>query len=444
MRHIDGAGSRHWNVISRAIGILAAVAVLSGDARGAHRMLAEGDATRLGLTRSWFTQVRLDSARNRIERMVLMGDRLTVLTTAGLVQEIDARSGKTYWTAPIGNENYPSLGPAGNDNVVAVVNGSTLFVLDRKDGKPLIIRPVGGAPGATPAVAEKYVFVPLVTGRIEGYPLGDQKIAPWFYQSFGKAMVPPLATPESVVWTTANGHLYVGNSNDLVMRYRLETGSDIVAPPSYHRPFVYVGTVAGNLYAMNELTGARQWRYATGFPITRAPAAIGDRVYIASEQPALHCIDAIKGDRLWEAPNVVQFAAASKNRIYCVDDLGAFVVLNATSGATLARISSGSPVKTMVNDQTDRIYMFSPEGMVVCLHEAGAIEPLYHNPRPVEKEKAAPAEKAPPSAAAKSAEPTEKPAARPKATTPAETPKKDEEKKPAKKGDFGVEENPFG
>src|SRR5256885_9140086 len=54
-----------------------------------------------------FTQIRLNAAYTHVERAVLEGDRLTVLTNAGVVQELDALTGKTYWIAPIGNENYP-------------------------------------------------------------------------------------------------------------------------------------------------------------------------------------------------------------------------------------------------------------------------------------------------------------------------------------------------
>ncbi len=129
-----------------AAAVLLAVAILVGDAYSAHRLIGQDEATRLGLTRAWFTQVRLNDARHRIERAVLVGDRLTVLTSAGVVQELNALTGETYWIAPIGNENYPSLGPSANEKFVALLNGSTLYVLDRADGKPVIIRPVGGAP----------------------------------------------------------------------------------------------------------------------------------------------------------------------------------------------------------------------------------------------------------------------------------------------------------
>jgi outer membrane protein assembly factor BamB len=423
-----------------------AVVVLAGEARCEHRLISQDEAAQLGLTRSWYTQVRLNSAYTHVERAVVEGDRLTVLTSAGVVQELDALTGKTYWTAPIGNENYPSLGPAGNDKYVAILNGSTIYVLDRKDGKPAIIRAVGSAPGAAPALSESYVFIPLVSGRLEALPLGDQKISPWYYQSFGRAMVAPLVTQESIVWTTDAGFLYVGGSEKLGMRYRLETGAEIVAPPSYHHPFVFVASLEGEVFAMHELSGSQRWKYSCGFPVTRAAAGVGDRVFVTSAEPALHCINATSGLGIWEAPHVSQFAAASKDRVYGINDLGDFVVLNGATGVTLARIRADRPIHALVNDQTDRVYLVSKDGMVECLHEVNMKEPMHHNPKPTppkeETKAAAPA--APPAKAVE--KPAKAPAKTPpkaKASEAAEKPAA-EEKAPAKKGDAGTEENPFG
>ncbi|HEX5471952.1 MAG TPA: PQQ-binding-like beta-propeller repeat protein [Lacipirellulaceae bacterium] len=436
---IESVFGRRRVELAAVAAVAFAVAISVSDVQGAHRLVSEQAANHLGLTRAWFTQVQLDPARDYVQRAVLKGDRLTVITSAGVVQELNALTGQTYWTAPIGHENYPSLGPAANDKYVAVLNGSVLYVLDRNDGKPVMVQTVGGAPGAAPALAEKYVFVPLLDGRIEGYSLEKTKQrTPWHYQSSGKATVAPLATPESIVWTTDAGYLYVGNSDNLTMRYRLETGSEIEAPPSYHQPYVYVASLSGELFAMHELTGTQQWKYATGFPVKRAAAAVGNRVFVTSIEPALHCIDASTGKGLWLAPHVAQFAAASRDRVYGVDDLGAFVVLNAATGEVLARAAGERPINALVNDQTDRVYLIAHDGMIQCFHEIGAKVPLYHNPKPVApKEKGASVEKS-------TAPMPPKPAARPKAARPTERPKTKEEKKPAEKGNFGVGENPFG
>ena len=348
---------------------------LADEAQAVERLLSREEARRLGLERAWFAQVQLDRSRHRVERAILTGDRLTVLTTAGVVQEVNALTGETVWTAPVGNANYPSLGPAANDKFVALINGSTLYVLRRQDGKPLLDRQVGGGPGAAPAVAAEYVFVPLISGRVEGYPLnqGDDKThTPWYYQSHGRAMVSPLATPESIVWSTDQGNMYVGASLGPSVRFRLETPSDIVASPAYHNPLVYVATMHGDVFAVHEVNGERTWKYSTGYPIVRAPAAVGDRVYVTTEEPALHCVDAKTGDGLWVSPNVTQFAAASGKRVYGIDELGALVVLDAKTGALLDRMPTDGTANALVNDQTDRLYLMSDDGLLQCLHEIGA------------------------------------------------------------------------
>ena len=319
-----------------------------------------------------------------MERAVLANDRLVVLTTAGVVQEINAQTGETLWVASVGNPRHPNLGPAVSEQHVALVNGATLFVLDRTDGRPVKVRRVGGAPGAAPALTKGHVLVPLLNGRVVGFPLDKEVFTPWYYQSYGRAKVPPLVTAESVVWATDTGHLYIGGADKLAIRSRLETGSEITSPPAYRKPFVYVATLAGEVFAIDEATGRKRWKYATGYTINRAPATVGNRVYVTSDEPSLHSIDAKTGMSEWEAPNVAQFAALSRNRVYAVDDLGSLVVLDAKTGTKIGRIPGDGTTRALVNDQTDRLYLVSNDGMVECLREIGAKAPFYHQPSAAE------------------------------------------------------------
>jgi outer membrane protein assembly factor BamB len=432
-----------------AVTALVAVALPTGPllstARAATKLVPQDELQRVGLTRDWFGQVRVNHARNRLERAVLRGDRLTTLTTAGVMQDFNALTGALYWTAPIGNEDYPSLGPACSDKYVALVNGSTLYILDRTDGRPVDIRKIGGAPGASPALSEKYVFVPTVSGRIEGYSLENFKLrTPWYYQCSGRTMIAPLVTPDSVVWSSDSGIVYVGNSENPAMRFRLETGSEILASPSYKKPLVFVASLAGEVFAMQEMTGKRQWKYATGFPVSRSVAPVGDVVFATSEEPALHCIDAKTGAAIWVAPHVMQFAAASKTRVYCVDDLGGLVVLDAAKGSVLGRITTDHPIHSLVNDQTDRLYLVSGDGVIECVREIDSKEPLYHQPKEAAAKADTTATGQPPNGTPvekPAATKPEKAAAEKKDETPANT---DKPEKPA--GDFGVKDsdNPFG
>src|SRR5262245_5090995 len=104
-----------------ALALCLCVVALDNAADAAGRLISQPQLNRLGLTRAWFAQVRMNTARSHVERAILTGSRLTVLTSAGVVQEFDAETGQTLWTSPIGNENFPSLGPAANDKFVALL-----------------------------------------------------------------------------------------------------------------------------------------------------------------------------------------------------------------------------------------------------------------------------------------------------------------------------------
>src|SRR5688572_19392784 len=173
---------RARGVLVAALALCVATATLN-ESRAAERLVSRDQARHLGLERAWFAQVRLDPARNRVERAVLDNDRLDVLTTASVLQELNALTGETLWIAPVGNPNYPSLGPSASEARIAVLNGTTLHVLDRADGRPVMIRRVNGAPGGAAALAPQKVFVPLLDGRVEGYPLDQDIFTPWYFQS---------------------------------------------------------------------------------------------------------------------------------------------------------------------------------------------------------------------------------------------------------------------
>jgi outer membrane protein assembly factor BamB len=436
-----------------------AVFAVAYSARGqiSSGLISQTQAHSIGLERAWYARAQVDPAHSKVVRWALSRDQLVLLTNAGLIHVMDANTGQTVWTSDVGNPEYPSLGPAANEDFIALVNGSTLYLLDRRTGQLVNEHRLDGAPGAGPALTKEYVYAPLLSGRIEGYPLHDAKAPPWFYQAYGHAMSPPLATPDSIVWGTDSGYLYVGRITAPGVRFRVETGGDFDAKPAFRAPLIYAASRNGEVLAVDEMTGRVRWRYVTGFPTDRAPAAVGDRVYVSTEQPELHCIDAATGIGQWEASEVAQFAAASKTHVYGINSYGTIMVLDATTGAVSGRLDTGGEITAFVNDQTDRLYLLSQTGLVQCLYEIGAKKPTSYAPAPVEgpekpkaegryRGNAQPAEKpeaAPaPKPAADNGNPFGAPAAappKPAAAAPAPA-----ENKPAAPAAAPSDDNPFG
>jgi outer membrane protein assembly factor BamB len=420
-------------------------------------LIPEETAARYGLARPWFAQVEFDNTRAGLRNVILYEGVLYVQTKSAIVHAINAETGKTLWSKQIGDPQHPSMAPDARGDMLALVNGSRLYVVNRFNGDLLFEKPCKHPPGAGAALSSKHAYVPSVEGLLGAYQVeavddvakkkGDkteselalpvkkqseterrenvhvkQKTrAPVFCQSFGKATVQPLVTRddiggEYVVWPTDRGYLNLGRinrdaENSLVVKYRLQTAATILARPAYLPPdpkvlgdagLVFAVSCDGYVYAVQEETGETLWRFSTGEPIVESPAVIDNSVYVTTQLGGMYSLDTKTGSSRWFAENVMRFVAASKTRVYAADNTGHLLVLSAASGARLDTIPTGGISSILANPDTDRIYMVSRNGLIQCFHEAEQIEPLVHN---AERKAAAKAGLTPPPEAKKEEKP---------------------------------------
>ena len=434
------------------------------------QIIPETAAARHGLTRSWFTQAQVDRTRGKIESLVLHDGTLFVQTDRAVLQAMDAETGRTLWVKEVGKRNFPSMRPAINGKMVAVINGSTLYILHRQTGRLLWQREIEGVPGAGPALSQQRVFVPMTDGLVLAYrleaipdpavelglfnPESEKDVKelearhfenmrlqqdfkpPLACQSFGRAVVQPLVTretngEEAVAWPTDRGYLFVGqisrqDEDYFEMMYKLETAAAITARPTIlpaatedasDSGIIFAPSEDGFLHAIRERAGTSMWRFSTGEPVVQPAAPIADKVYVTTQLGGMYCLAVQTGQQLWWAPDIMQFIAASKDRVYAEDRRGNIVVLHAQSGGRLDVIAAaGLPIKLM-NLQTDRLFLAAESGLVQSLHEVELEQPILHHPKPAPK--------------------AAKPKARPK------TPAAAEPKAPAGSNPFDSS-NPFG
>lgn len=378
----------------------------------------------------------------RLEIQVLPEVTLFASTDQAVVQAIDGETGKTRWITKVGNAAFPTTAPAACDQYVAVLNGSTLFVLRSTDGQLIWQRRVFGVPGAGPAMTEEYVFAPMVNGVIESYTLGDAKQSPWIYKSIGRALVQPSTGFDSLAWPTDRGHLYVASSTARAIRYRLESPETIVAVPAFAASDRLIApTVDGYVYCLNpnRQVGNIWWKFSTGETLTQSPLVIGDVVYIVSDEDNLYCLGVNDGLQRWKTPGVKKMLTVSSDRMYVVGEVGRLAILNPASGSRIAVIPLDEFDLQVTNSLTDRIYYGTKTGTVQCLREIGHPWPLLHRASKTARPKPKPGSK-PGSPAAKPA-PGEDPFATPAANKPAPG---EDPFAPAAKPAGGNDEDPFG
>jgi hypothetical protein len=197
---------------------------------------------------------------------------------------------------------------------------------------------------------------------------------------------------------------------------------------------LFATSTNGYIYAVSEKRGDMLWKYPTSEPLFQPPAVIEDQVFVVSQLGGMFCCNAKTGKQLWSAPDIMQFVAASKQRVYAADKAGRTQILDLKTGARLDVLSTESlPVK-LLNPQTDRLYLATDTGLIQCLHEIEQVKPILHGEdrklKPVEEPEKPVVKKA------KSGEPSEpKPKATPKPKAPAgdKPAKKAPKDKPAKK-----------
>jgi outer membrane protein assembly factor BamB len=400
-------------------------------------LVSESQVNRLGLTRAWFAQAGSLQSTGPVNHIHYSDGVLLAQTTGGMVSAIDAETGRTLWSRQVGPRGRWTSEAAANKQYVAVVNGSRLHVMDRKSGAELWNRQLRGVPGAGPGLSETYAFVPMIDGSIEGYALdGSTKFSPWTYKSAGDVMISPMATPQTVSWTTERGYFYVADPNGAGVRYRLETHDSITAQPGYWTPNLYAGSANGFVYAVDEANAQINWKYSIGDAIEAPPVAIGDKVFVISRYRGMTCLDAKAGRELWVAPGIAQFLSASGSRLYVVDASRQLVAIDIATGMRLGSTPLVDVSVTLTNPDSDRIYLVGATGAVQCLHEMRQRTPVLHVPP-------APAIKEKPKVKDRSKAPAEEEAAE---DTPAEEMPADETpaEAPAEPSDspFGAEEAP--
>jgi outer membrane protein assembly factor BamB len=247
-------------------------------------------------------------------------------------------------------------------------------------------------------------------------------------------MEQPVATTESLIWPTDRGYLYVVDTSLNDMRFRLETGSEIIGNAAHRAPHQsIVSTSDGHAYSVNELTGEITWRFSAGDPISAAPIVVGDRAYVVSVGREISCIDAEIGSLVWSARGVENFLAVGKDRVFVQGPHGELIALDRQSGARLARIDTGLDFY-IPNAINDRIYLGNRSGLLVCLRALNQEQPLMHVelPQPAED-----GDDASDAAVAAGVEVRPDDEAVPDTATDEVDPLEDEDP-------FGVDEDPFG
>ncbi len=334
---------------------------------------------RQGLTRSWWAQAVMNSHRDKLRHLTNDLDNVYAQCTNGIMTAFDAETGRKKWAQRFGSGDGPSMPASSNDKHVFVWSAVTLYVMDKETGRILKEFDLPGQPSTSAVADEEQIYLGFLDGSMYAFDIESGAIN-WRYRTSKRIVVPALPHSHTVLFASTNGVLYSVDALTRETVFQFESDSRITAPMAVYKDLVLLASEDYKLYALNINNGGQGWRvpFLSGEPIQQAPVVIKDDVYLVPEHRGLFRIAAATGDEHWYQPGIRQLLSLSPQFAYGVDELNRLIVLDGETGEKVGGISLGPASIHLTNKFTDRVYVATPTGTIVCLRETQRDLPLYH------------------------------------------------------------------
>lgn len=147
-------------------------------------------------------------------------------------------------------------------------------------------------------------------------------------------------------------------------------------PVNWHGDYVYTVRNDQTLTAESMEFGFLAWRISLPGRVTRKPYATDPDLFVSVENSGLYRLDRATGDILWLNPEATRFVAVNPKFVYAMDRSGRLLVLDYVRGTRLSVFDTRDFVVPIGNDLTDRLFLASHDGLLVCLHDREYTRPL--------------------------------------------------------------------
>jgi outer membrane protein assembly factor BamB len=382
--------------MNRLTTTLAALAILSiasssafaqGRTLPTSRMLA-----RFGLERAWWSQATLDAGQDRVRYMVLDEQSLYVQSSGGIITAFDSETGQKRWAVQLGRHNLPSQACVSNDDKVLAIVGTTLYALDKISGELLWKLRLPNSASTSPAVDNQRLYYGTLDGSVYAYDLKkieelhNDSLLPqwtnlallWRYKAADEITTQPISNELTLNFASRDNSLYALNASDRKLQWQFETDQPVSAPLGHSPGFVYLASEDFNVFCIKQDTGSVRWQFVAGLPIRREVRIIDNNCYVFPHLGGVFCISKISGERRWKKPYMEDFIGATKNLVFLTDNLGQVAILASQDGAPIGSLPLKDFPIRYGNELTDRLYMATKSGLIVCLREQNKEFPTYH------------------------------------------------------------------
>ncbi len=361
-------------------------------ARQGLQLPSEQMLNRLGLTRSWWSHATINSKRDKLLYMVVDETHLFLQSSSGTITAFDTENGRYLWTKLVGAADRAMFPATSNDELLFVVNGLRLFAVKKDTGDVKWQLTMPGMPASSPVADSQLVYVGFVDGSLYAFKLKEtqelftkgmlpqysESTVDWRYRTSKAITIPAVPGENVVAFASRNGSLYSVTKEFRKLVFQFETDAALSAPVVRYKNSLLLASEDFNFYSLDIRNGRPGWQFTAGVVIRRAPILIDDEVYLFPDQGNMYKLSAATGHPYWSLPRMQDFLAASSSRVYVADRNNNLMILSREHGQPLGSFPLDKFTRHLANDRSDRIYVATESGLVMCLHERGREFARFH------------------------------------------------------------------
>ncbi len=347
---------------------------------------------RYGLERLWWSQATMNVYRDKVRHLSLDEESIYVQSSGGSITAFDCESGDKRWFVQLGDPDAPSYAPVSNDDLLLVSSGSSLFALNKRSGKQVWSISLPAPPSTSPAIDRQQLYYGTLDGSIFCFDLKEiQKLhqqnrlpqwssvaQKWRFKTAQEVTSVPLLAGGIINFASRDKSLYAINKGDRKMQWQFETNRPISAPLARADGVLFLGTEDFNLFCIGQERGAVKWQFVAGLPIRRKAHVIENSVYVFPEKGGVYSLSKQTGSPQWWQAGIQDFVAANSQTLLATDDVGNLTVLNRQNGGVVGSMPLRDFRVRYGNDLTDRAYIATDAGLIVCIRQVGKEFPTYH------------------------------------------------------------------
>jgi outer membrane protein assembly factor BamB len=334
----------------------------------------------------------LNPARDTLAHITLDEEVVISQASSGIVTAFDSETGRRFWSTQLGRTDLTSFAAVTNQEQVIVIAGTKVYGVQKYTGELLWNYQIPEQPSVSPAMDENNLYVGTLKGSVYAYNLAniqelyeDSKLEGWAFQASrwsyktGQEILTPPVTNGRVVTVANQANLLysIGATRGKTI-FHFETEEPVSAPMAYRDDWILMASQDFRLFCIDMNNGSLRWIYPSGRPITKAPVVIGQNVFLTPEFAGLFCLDLETGEKLWWRQGIKKFLTATPDLVFATDESEHIAVLNRKTGAPVGNLPLDNYSVQLGNDRTDRLYLATKSGRIVCIRQKGRTFPIYH------------------------------------------------------------------